>query len=372
MEPDARVVPVVLRTITPLFPGEEGLTEGRLRPSVFREAVRFWWRLVSTGRDGAGPEEWAAREERLFGSRADGRGLVTFRLDASRVRIMRPEDLTPAYKEWTFDASLLAHGFVSERMLPPFEVEVRRIAKKPVRVFEPSREFVDARETISFDLVFDPAVTSEERRDVFAALWLWTHFGGTGAHARRGWGSMRLEAPGTIEPPVVEAARREPLEEALRSGVRRVRIGPESGGGPGLETSGGQAPKILCPNVSGTWLAAMDWIGARIREFRETGGVLRKSEAEEARAKLAALFRDTSAGEPSDAPSAKPGEEAKLKIRDPLAMPLTIHFHPMMHGEIATVVSAFPPPAGTEEEGAAPAVERFFAWLRSAMRPGPG
>jgi hypothetical protein len=44
----------------------------------------------------------------------------------------------------------------------------------------------------------------------------------------------------------------------------------------------------------------------------------------------------------------------------------------MMRGEIATVVSAFPLPAGTEEEGAAPDVDRFFAWLRYAMRPGPG
>lgn len=176
---------ITLRTVTPLFLGG-GDTEGRgkdetimteMRVPPIKSALRFWFRFAEGARQDGDLGKVHQAEDRLFGSAGEGTGLFRVRL-----RRRRPI-ISPAKSdefEWSMQMGYLGYG---------------PVGFKRGGGCEPKRSFIAPKQPIEFDLVFTKKATVSDVQRVYESLWLWTHLGGFGSRARRGWGSLAMEEP---------------------------------------------------------------------------------------------------------------------------------------------------------------------------------
>ncbi|MBI5420418.1 MAG: hypothetical protein HZA60_10035 [Deltaproteobacteria bacterium] len=385
-----RVLHVGLRTVTPLFPDETDPAGESVLSSVIGNSLRFWWRYLECLRVGGGGDRILSEERRIFGGPEGRSGIMEIRWDPGKVRVAKAQDASPAYREFSPDLALLAEGLVKERPLPTLEREVRAKARKPTRVYEPSRDFVDAREPIAFDVTFSGESKPDDPQRLYEALWAWCHLGGSGILASKGWGSLRLESPGNMAPPPAEGNLPYLMTENLRKELAGILAGP-GGQDPGTRDAPGN-PVVMCPHVADSWPKAVDWAGAKIRAYSRRGR--EEAAKEEARARLTGLFSSPPSAPSPESPREAPGgvprvdpeffrrpvskagpwgteetvpEDAESdESGDLFSLPFFIHFHAVATGRVAVIFSCHPAlraGSGEERMRIVHAAKRFFSFL---------
>lgn len=188
---------VELRLATPLFLGESDPRGGPadvVRPPAIKGALRFWWRALAWSRWGAGAknetdrqvalETLRRREGELFGAVAPRarQSCVTLRTEWPVKKPAELADWPPNPSPRGSDGSTyLGWGIVAS-------------GSGRGQKHEPHRIGWTEGGTFRLSLQFSPRTSAEEVTDVLRALEAWTLFGGLGARARRGFGSVSLVA----------------------------------------------------------------------------------------------------------------------------------------------------------------------------------
>lgn len=186
--------------LTPAFLGGADHSAQAIRLTALKSALRWWWRalqwahLDTTDILAARAILWQ-REMALFGSAAreeggamgGGQGAFLMRLKDSKCAPWHPEGENPwAPTENKEDgiAYLLGQGLFAKN-------KFTRNALRPG--------------TFTVEFLFRPAKAerssqqiAEDVEQLSQALWLLCHFGGIGARARRGWGSLVFDGSPTL------------------------------------------------------------------------------------------------------------------------------------------------------------------------------
>lgn len=268
---------VTLRTVTPLFlggartvrvAGKESI-EADARVPPIKSALRFWFRFAEGGRQGGSWQKVKGEEDRLFGGQERGVGVFRIRLSGTPPRVTPLPAVPPWYKEWPLSIMYMGYGCATRRKLDEKEKERRNKAtpRIPTQVFEPARSFIDAGELFEFDLLFTADSQPDDRRKIYEALWLWTHLGGFGSRARRGWGSLQLIEPNAGHVPAPSSAGDcETLRKAIEKGI--AEIIPDTPPTTAEYTHWFAGAKVLVPKIQSNWQESMKWIGDKFIAFR--------------------------------------------------------------------------------------------------------
>lgn len=269
---------VTLRTVTPLFLGGAQEKSCELRPPSIKGALRFWFRFIEGARQNGDWRQVRAEEQRLFGSTDTGVG--AFRIKCTKTpQITRPSLGPPGYREWPIEIGYMGYGPIGLRKLSYQERETRKASKKPTTVFEPRREFIDANQELAFDIQFRPEATEQDMRRVHEGLWLWTHLGGLGSRARRGWGSLELIEPDEMYGlKVLTMADAKDLEAEIQARIKQIQGEGESPRSAQF-THWFHESRLLVPCVCEGWQQAMWWVGNKFIAFRSNSTRFKKPPA---------------------------------------------------------------------------------------------
>lgn len=232
-----KTLSITLRTVTPLFLGGCD-SQAELRGPSIKGALRFWFRFAEGARQGGNLTEVRQAEDRLFGSAGEGTGLFRVRLRS------RPVIFPAKSEEWSIAMGYLGYGPVGKR------------------------SFIAPKQQIEFDFVFTKKATNSDIQRVYESLWLWTHLGGFGSRARRGWGSLALQEPATgFVPRVIVDGDKEQIETQIRDGIANI-VGTGSLPVTASYTHWFSKARVLCPTVELDGIAAMESIAAKLIQFR--------------------------------------------------------------------------------------------------------
>jgi CRISPR-associated protein Cmr1 len=224
--------------------------------------LRFWFRFLEGARQQGDWRRVRREEQRLFGSTDTGTGVFRIRL-RSTPPVTTLANRPGAYREWPIEIAYMGYGPVQ-----------RRKSRRPTTVFEPTRPFIDAGQAFTFDLLFDPNATADDRRRIYESLWAWTHLGGFGARARRGWGSLALRSPLDMSPAPVLQTDESQLETRIRCGIADILA---SASAPALASYSHwfSGASVRCPHFAADWQQAMAWIGRKFIDYRSNWSRLR-------------------------------------------------------------------------------------------------
>jgi CRISPR-associated protein Cmr1 len=176
------VLTATYRIVTPMFIGNAEQKADSVRPPSIKGALRFWWRALNWGRclwDVRGQESEALKrlyqeEARLFGSAADedGAGQGRFLLNIQYAgRSLEPEQLPPANS---------GHQYLLGQGLYHFSKKYLRSALEPGE--------------LRLRLLFRAKTPNEDQKSVAQALLIMGLLGGIGSRARKGFGSLAIQA----------------------------------------------------------------------------------------------------------------------------------------------------------------------------------
>ncbi|RKS07014.1 CRISPR-associated protein Cmr1 [Nocardiopsis sp. Huas11] len=156
-----------LTVTTPLFNDH---TDGSVRVSSLRGALRFWFRALIGQRVGNNSELLFKAEEHVFGS--------TERLSPIRMRIHdQPESGTGRWGESLNGSERAALCYLAGQGLTSGTTVARR--------------YIDSGQSIGLKVAFSD---DEHANALFlASLWLMCAYGGVGARTRRGFGGLHLK-----------------------------------------------------------------------------------------------------------------------------------------------------------------------------------
>jgi CRISPR-associated protein Cmr1 len=261
-----KTLTVKLRTVTPLFLGGASPDRCELRPPSIKGALRFWFRFIEGARQNGDWRKVREKERRLFGSTDTGVSALRIKL-TSVPRVTQVSRIPAEYREWPIEIAYMGYGPIELRRFTKPEREARQAAGMPTTVFEPKREFIDAGEEFGFDLIFQSSASIEDTQHVYEALWMWTHLGGFGSRARRGWGSLKLEGPAGLNPAPLAEADSKKLKAKLEAGVSGILAGsplPQEARYSHWFASGA----IYCSAEAYNWQGAMKWIGGKLIAYR--------------------------------------------------------------------------------------------------------
>lgn len=246
-----------LRVVTPLFLSGADQQAVELRPPSIRGALRFWFRAMMGGVVGGNVEKVKQREAEIFGN--------TEQSSALKIRINAP---TPRGKLWDFQLRsdrgivYLGYGLSGSHTTP---------ARAYVTPDPPGYKF---------ELSLSCQGEHVQRVGV-GALWLLTQFGGLGARARRGFGSLEIsQVTGDLSPDVQSlfASPKESLAIWLQKNLIQVReLFADFAGGKIQEPIDPIFPVIskqywacrVLDQTFASWREVMNWIGEEFRKYRE-------------------------------------------------------------------------------------------------------
>ena len=186
--PGTQTATFSINVITPLYGGGVEASkpdiENPIRSSEIRGNLRFWWRTIFGGRY-ATTREMLLHEQQVWGATDMPR--VNVGVSVKQINGWRnPQDYNRNSSEgyalhalFSSDSNLLREGIIFEtsicwpdddrlRMLTVLENEQRKVAKKPPL----------------------PDLFQDVGKDIEAAVWAWTNFGGIGSRTRRGLGAL--------------------------------------------------------------------------------------------------------------------------------------------------------------------------------------
>ncbi|WP_322799124.1 type III-B CRISPR module RAMP protein Cmr1 [Thermoflexus sp.] len=256
---------VTLESITPIFiGGADPRGEPELRAASFRGALRFWLRaLIGSAIQDQDPGKIRKLESEVFGSTENASPVV--------LRVERPEYRAISFRKIV---ELDSRGNPRRPGIAYLFFTARRTKS------DPERRAIPAGTRFRFTISLRPGTKNlEPLRRAYAALWLFTRFGGIGTRSRRGAGSLQAVAAGVLEdlPPLeVKAGTPQALKDEIAQGLRKL---SELFSQHGEQKSTDQAPnfEILDPKhceiwlssgVFNSWEEALDAIGQAMRAFR--------------------------------------------------------------------------------------------------------
>lgn len=209
---------VQLEAVTPLFlAGADPRGAPELRAASIRGALRFWFRALLGGVIGDDNLDALRKaESAVFGS-TNSASPVVVQVRHGQLSL-QPFSRIAAWNDRTrsYHKPGIAYLFFAAR-------GTRN---------EPERNAIDTGS--SFELVLSKwagigASGDQALQQVYAALWLLTHFGGLGARSRRGAGSLQVthvsgKVPNSVLPPLqVQADTPEKLQTELQDGLKKLR-----------------------------------------------------------------------------------------------------------------------------------------------------
>ncbi|HEV2472928.1 MAG TPA: RAMP superfamily CRISPR-associated protein, partial [Chthonomonadales bacterium] len=220
-----------LRLVTPAYTGgaDTEVADG-LRPPTLKALLRFWWRAMHPELK---PQELFAREEALFGSTSAGQRLSIIPVGPINTMSECPARYTTDVKPPLF---YLAYGTQGDRQSNP-------------------RPRAKADTTYRYRLILSPAMTVEDRSEIFKALWLLGAIGGCGTRSRRGFGSLEIVSASLDLPHRPAADTQAALVTWLKSGVERI-CTPVFDGLP-EHTAFSKRARLVCGPERGTWEDAL-------------------------------------------------------------------------------------------------------------------
>ena len=163
-----------LRLVTPAIVSGFDQTQAEIHWASIRGSVRRFHRLIDAGHQ---------REDAVFGGTTAHAGQSLWLLKPSAAvapAATNAAGLGPQYFTWS-------------------------LAKQKRGYLQPHP---DGGTPITFDLLFRPGATAEDRQRVRDAFWLWSILGGLGARTRRGFGAVELEMHGGSGDPDIAALPR--------------------------------------------------------------------------------------------------------------------------------------------------------------------
>ncbi|MGV9678540.1 type III-B CRISPR module RAMP protein Cmr1 [Nocardia sp. NPDC003482] len=173
-----------LRTVTPLFSGDDPLPPDGRRPGTpvrvpsIRGQLRFWFRALAAAHGIHDPQELWEQEEQIFGSTRRG----TTTASAITLRIDNPpgQGGRHTYPDWMKDPD---NGFSGTAYL------LGQGLWHPKNLL--TRDVVTPGATFDLKIRFSRDDTINTR--FLYTVWAWLTFGGLGARTRRGFGQLRLQ-----------------------------------------------------------------------------------------------------------------------------------------------------------------------------------
>ena len=146
-----------LQTITPLFMSGANQADVELRPPSFKNLMRWWYRAIKA--------DLVEEEDFLFGSTTQ---TPKFRISLSH------ENLNTNDKYKIYEEKFKYIGFF------PFNKKRQR-------------SFINPGFSFDLKLIFQPSLSIEQKKALFASLWAMFWLGGVGSRQRRGFGSISVE-----------------------------------------------------------------------------------------------------------------------------------------------------------------------------------
>ncbi|MEW6574628.1 MAG: type III-B CRISPR module RAMP protein Cmr1 [Bacillota bacterium] len=330
---------------TPLFLGGANAEEiAELRPPTIKGLVRFWFRAVALPRLGTWPAVWKA-ERGLFGS-TESQGVFLLSLvSRSKFTVM------PSPEPWhNHGAIYLGYGVVDR--------------DKTVRTYKTVRPYLKPGGSFTVQLIFKKGVSKQDIGLLAQALKALGLFGGAGARARKGFGSLslkslHLDGREAWHPPT----DKESLQRAIREFLGEIGIDHANRERPAY-TAFSPETKVCIAQTGRDAFQLLDEIGKEFLRYRSYGRqsgdehVLPWGETAEQNFRddhdlvLNHLGRQQITNHPRRAVFGLPHnyfflstkqkatvEAASLKRR---ASPLFIHIHALANGQYAAVLTLLP------------------------------
>lgn len=244
------------RIVTPMFLGGADQTPSDgIRPPSVKGALRFWWRALSWGRFRAGATDDEAalkklheKEAKLFGSATDdkngGQGLFLLRLE--RTRFSNEVMTTPAPAGIGY---LLGQGLYDPRNGGKY-----------------NRAALAKNQDIKVTLLFKGTVSVAERQEIEKTLWMLGLLGNLGSRARRGFGSLSLQA---IEGSTLD--QRIPTDADSYRDIFNALIGNNAGISTPPFTAFSNDSRIDISGIGTDPMAILDSIGREFIKYRSNG-----------------------------------------------------------------------------------------------------
>lgn len=190
-----------LEFLTPAFLGGADQS-GQWRTPPFKALLRQWWRVVYAHQYGfqVNPLEMREAEGKLFGNAwlTDNRGETAASRSLVRLRMERWN--AGGMKTWAGEAETVTHPEVNQPIGPHLYLGYGPLtydrAKRRTALKAPPA--IQAGEKAELQLAFPETHQSE----IEAALALMDLYGTVGGRSRNGWGSLRLDPAGSVQPPL--------------------------------------------------------------------------------------------------------------------------------------------------------------------------
>ena len=255
----AHLIEATYKVTTPMFcGGADSKESAELRLPSFKGALRFWWRALAWSRHGGNLQAIRKEEECLFGSTRTGqsRVLMRFKAPATPLRpVSKGTVLTiPGTQKVVGDgARYLGYGVM----------EAFTSKNKGTEAGQLWRTCLNAPFSFSVQVRVRDESAVEQLKCALVALGT---FGGFGAKARKGYGSVALQSLSdgeTEHPPVLSSLG--DLKRTIRTLV------PESGRRPEFTALSAGSRHLVVTSNDREPLALLDRLGRELVRFRSWG-----------------------------------------------------------------------------------------------------
>jgi len=173
--------------VTPLWGGGEKVNRydsvSTIRTASIKGQLRFWWRTVRGWRANGDLQQLLKLEEDIWG------GIVVAK-QSSRVQLAL-EVLSPENPDDAFISAKDVPRYIAFPLLQGNEEDKEKALIKGVR-FRLTLRIQPPPQKKGEDKQLQKIKLEEIKKEVNAALWAWSTFGGVGARTRRGFGAIEL------------------------------------------------------------------------------------------------------------------------------------------------------------------------------------
>lgn len=266
-------------TVTPMFISGAEQGQPEIRASAIRGALRYWLRAALGGLAGADVRAVRREEARVFGAASDhGEGAEGDRAlqGVSAVSVVMPPVRAPSKPYERARAVSVSKG--GRTLLQPTGRDY--LYWSMTGIGGAARPYVMPGSRFQFTMGEYPGrANGAALAAAMGALWLLTRLGGIGSRSRRAAGNIAVTAPDVWEELRFgsRAADVEAAAQELASGIETLRkwlakrLGlPGKGpvGRPSFDVLAPSACRIWVLGLWPTWDAAVETMGAALRDFR--------------------------------------------------------------------------------------------------------
>jgi CRISPR-associated protein Cmr1 len=255
------------RVVTPMFLSGADQAKAELRLPSIKGALRFWWRALAWGRLGGDLRAIRDEEDRLFGSTRTGQAGVLMRLEVGDL------DVVPKGDVLRDNGRVVGEG---ARYLGYGVMEAFASSKKGTQAGQLTRPCIQAPFSFTLHLAFKPKLEDALKESMTDTLRCLGLVGGVGSKARKGYGSLTLEALERNGETIFSSPK---TINELASALQRLIIARREGEPPYTAFSKETRVVVLPGQSSESALGLLDRIGRDqvfFRSWGQGGTVLRE------------------------------------------------------------------------------------------------